>query len=377
MNASVTSAGGVVSRAASPGREGGASGGTDDAGSFAGIMDSQARAPEHAEGGSAGARTRSSAAAARGTAPGGAQCAATSTTTADAAQPESEACEDDAGLLDDGMVESLLGSGEAAASTAPAPALAADPATPRDVTEPPLVASPAPWPPLPLHDDVLERSLGEALERLDPAASAAGGLAAQAGERLAATLEAVVERLADGAGAGSGAEVLDGDDAPSLLPAGEVRSSARAHGSEAAAAARAPELRSPPGTPAWTDELGARVSWMLERGEQVASLRLNPENLGPLQVLIAVREGETTVWFGASQAETRAALEHSLPRLREMLGASGLSLANAGVFSHTPRDPQRGFTAAALARASQESGADPGGASVTSVTRQGLIDLYA
>jgi flagellar hook-length control protein FliK len=136
-------------------------------------------------------------------------------------------------------------------------------------------------------------------------------------------------------------------------------------------------LRAPLGTPAWTDELGSRVTWMLEQGEQVASLRLSPENLGPLDVRIAVREGETTVWFGAVQPETRAALEQSLPRLREMLGASGLALANAGVFSQTPRDPQRGFTAAALARAAVEGGADPALAGVNGVTHRGLVDLYA
>lgn len=366
MNASVTSAGGVVSRAASPGRESGASGGTDDAGSFAGIMDSRNRAPERTDEGSSGTPARTGAAAPRGTDPGGSQSGAASATAVDMAQ--AEGCEDDAETLDDEMVESLLGVGEGTAPAAPVVVPVADPAATRTPPESPLAA---PWPSLPVRGEAFERSPGEALERLDPAASAAGGLAAQVGERLAATLEATVERLADGAGTtGSG-------DAPTLLAAGETRSAARTPGSEAAAAARAPELRSPPGTPAWTDELGSRVSWMLERGEQVASLRLTPENLGPLEVRIAVREGETTVWFGASQAETRAALEQSLPRLREMLGASGLSLANAGVFSHTPRDPQRGFTAAALARASQESGADPGGASVTYVTRHGLIDLYA
>ena len=116
---------------------------------------------------------------------------------------------------------------------------------------------------------------------------------------------------------------------------------------------------------------------MVDRGEQVASLRLSPENLGPVEVRIAVREGETSVWFAAAHADTRAALEQSLPRLREMLGASGLSLADASVFSQTPRDPQRGFTSAALARAAQESGADPAGGIVMQVSRPGLVDLYA
>jgi flagellar hook-length control protein FliK len=164
---------------------------------------------------------------------------------------------------------------------------------------------------------------------------------------------------------------------PTITPA-ESRPGSRATGLEAAQPpARPPELRAPLGSGAWTDELGARVTWMVDRGDQFASLRLSPENLGPLEVRIAVREGETSVWFGAAQAETRAALEQSLPRLREMLGASGLSLADAGVFSHTPRDPQRGFTTAALARASQESGVDATGAIVMQVSNRGLVDLYA
>lgn len=160
--------------------------------------------------------------------------------------------------------------------------------------------------------------------------------------------------------------------------AAEIRATERTSVAQPAqATGRPPDLRAPLGSTAWADELGARVTWMVDRGEQVASLRLSPENLGPVEVRIAVREGETSVWFGATHADTRAALEQSLPRLREMLGASGLSLADAGVFSHTPRDPQRGFTSAALARAAQESGADPAGGIVMQVSRRGLVDLYA
>jgi flagellar hook-length control protein FliK len=159
---------------------------------------------------------------------------------------------------------------------------------------------------------------------------------------------------------------------------GELRATDRAASAQPAqSASRPPELRAPLGSTAWADELGARVTWMIDRGEQVASLRLSPENLGPVEVRIAVREGETSVWFGAAHADTRAALEQSLSRLRDMLGASGLSLADAGVSSQTPRDPQRGFTAAALARAAQESGADPSGGIVMQVSRRGLVDLYA
>ncbi len=105
------------------------------------------------------------------------------------------------------------------------------------------------------------------------------------------------------------------------------------------AASLAPSVNTPVGSLAWRDQIAGRVSWMIDNGEQQASLRLSPENLGPLEVRIAVREGEASVWFGASQAETRAALEQAMPRLREMLAGSGLSLTNSGVFSHSPRDP--------------------------------------
>ncbi len=184
---------------------------------------------------------------------------------------------------------------------------------------------------------------------------------------------------ADGSSAGS--EVCSAADAAGVGTTsgiGEGRPIARANASQPAGApAAALELRSPLGSGAWRDELGARVTWMVDRGDHVASLRLSPENLGPLEVRIAVREGETSVWFGAASAETRAALEQSLPRLKELLGAAGLSLADAGVFGHAPQDPRRGFTAAALARASQESGVDSAGSIVMQVSRRGLVDLYA
>jgi flagellar hook-length control protein FliK len=211
----------------------------------------------------------------------------------------------------------------------------------------------------------------------------------QEGERQARlALDAAARMAAPGAqaegaaGASAPGSLENAAGAPGAVnPAGlavEVRGTDRTSATQMAQApGRPPDMRAPLGSTAWADELGARVTWMVDRGEQVASLRLSPENLGPVEVRIAVREGETSVWFGATHAETRAALEQSLPRLREMLGASGLSLADAGVFSHTPRDPQRGFTSAALARAAQESGADPAGGIVMQVSRRGLVDLYA
>jgi flagellar hook-length control protein FliK len=95
------------------------------------------------------------------------------------------------------------------------------------------------------------------------------------------------------------------------------------------------ELRAPVGSPAFTRQLSDEITWMMQQGRDAVSIKLSPEQLGPIEVRISIRESDATVWFGAAQAETRSAIEQSLPRLREMLSAQGLMLSDAGVFKDT------------------------------------------
>jgi flagellar hook-length control protein FliK len=92
------------------------------------------------------------------------------------------------------------------------------------------------------------------------------------------------------------------------------------------------------GTPRWSDEIAARVNLMSQRDVHAASLRLSPEHLGPLEIQITVQNDKTSVWFGAAHADTRAALEQAMPRLRELLSSQGLVLSDSGVFREPPRD---------------------------------------
>lgn len=131
----------------------------------------------------------------------------------------------------------------------------------------------------------------------------------------------------------------------------------------------------PLSSPQWAQDFAARVSWIVDRGDQAASISLSPEELGPVEIRVAIREGEASIWFGAAQPETRQAIEQAIPRLREMLSASGLSLADAGVYKQAPRDPQRGFLRSDSARATRET-VDAGSAQV-GIRRLGLIDDYA
>lgn len=135
-------------------------------------------------------------------------------------------------------------------------------------------------------------------------------------------------------------------------------------------------VHTPVGAAGWPGELGEEVLLLTGEGRQSASIRLSPEHLGPLEVRIAVRDGETTVYFGAAQAETRAALEQALPRLRELLASQGLLLADAGVFRDAPRDPPRATSAAGTGGDGERAGRrDEQEARV--LRAAGLVDVYA
>jgi len=134
-------------------------------------------------------------------------------------------------------------------------------------------------------------------------------------------------------------------------------------------------LRNPVGTHAWKDELGTQLTWMAMNGREAASLRLSPEHLGPLEIRISMREGEASVYFGASNPDTRSALEQSLPRLRELFASNGLVLADAGVSRDAPRNAFKPSPHSPLTRGVSDASSE---ATVKSITlaRAGLIDTY-
>ena len=98
-----------------------------------------------------------------------------------------------------------------------------------------------------------------------------------------------------------------------------------------AAAAASEELSAHVGTDAWNDQVGQKVIYMVGAEDQTASLTLNPPDLGPLQVVLSVSNGQADVTFSSNQLEVRQALENALPRLQEMMSESGIALGNATV----------------------------------------------
>ena len=112
---------------------------------------------------------------------------------------------------------------------------------------------------------------------------------------------------------------------------------------------------------------------MVRGGESKASLQLTPVDLGPVEVNVTVRDSQATVHFGAAQADTRALLEASLPRLREMLAAQGFHLMDASVSQGLARQARQDAPAATHHTAEPEVETR----TARSVHLTSLLDLYA
>jgi flagellar hook-length control protein FliK len=115
---------------------------------------------------------------------------------------------------------------------------------------------------------------------------------------------------------------------------------------------------------------------MAHQGIESASLRLSPEHLGPMEVQISVQNGDASVWFGATQADTRSALQQALPHLRDLFASQGLNLSNAGVFQQAPKDQSRSPRSNAVTSLSAVSAVEAPATTATRL-RLGLVDTYA
>lgn len=138
------------------------------------------------------------------------------------------------------------------------------------------------------------------------------------------------------------------------------------------------------GVKGWGGAIADRVMWMVQGEQQFAKLRLNPPNLGPLEVRVNVYQDQTSVSFLAQHAAVREALEAALPRLREMFDQQSLQLVRADVSdpgtqqggnADDPSDPSGARSG--LWGQDAEEGAAEGGVRTLSGAGDGLVDLFA
>jgi flagellar hook-length control protein FliK len=92
----------------------------------------------------------------------------------------------------------------------------------------------------------------------------------------------------------------------------------------------------------WERTLGHQLNWMVNNRLHEAEIKVNPPDLGPLEVRVSQHHNQTSVTFFSHEAAVREALENALPRLREMLDSQGISLNQAQVSDQSLARQQAG-----------------------------------
>ena len=94
--------------------------------------------------------------------------------------------------------------------------------------------------------------------------------------------------------------------------------------------------------PRFGSALSERVQWLVKEGIQSAELTLHPQDMGPIRIEMSIDGTAASIDFAATQADTRAAIEQSLPRLRDLLADQGLQLGGTQIGADTSRQDNPG-----------------------------------
>jgi flagellar hook-length control protein FliK len=78
-------------------------------------------------------------------------------------------------------------------------------------------------------------------------------------------------------------------------------------------------------------QLKERINLMINQKIQVAEIRLDPAELGQMQIRVNLQQEQATVQFIVQQQHAKELLEQQMPRLREMLQQQGIQLGEGQV----------------------------------------------
>ena len=132
------------------------------------------------------------------------------------------------------------------------------------------------------------------------------------------------------------------------------------------------------GSPQWSQAVGEKVLWLAAQNVSAAEIRLDPPELGPMQVKVSVNQDQATVTFTSHNPVVRDALDQQLNRLREMFAEQGLNLVNVDVsdksFAQQERDQEESGQGRANAGVEEDELAPVAETSIASLC---LVDHYA
>lgn len=224
--------------------------------------------------------------------------------------------------------------------------------------------------------------------------ASSGGKAAGSDDPLSAILDEIMPAVREASAAANGQGISSAvsatareNTAPAQQqvlpqPFTDLMTGLRAAPSHGASPAAAPPVVF--NQPGWDQALGERVRWLVTQRFQAAEIHLDPPELGPVEVRLALDRDKASVQFISPHAAVREAIEAATPRLREMLGQGGIELIDVNVGQHSadrqsPLHPDFGAPRHALKAFApgDRDGDEAILASMTSpISPRGLVDCY-
>lgn len=135
--------------------------------------------------------------------------------------------------------------------------------------------------------------------------------------------------------------------------------------------------------PGWSQQVADKVMWMSSQNLQSAEIKLDPAELGRLDVKITISQEHTQITFNSAHAGVRDSLESQMHRLREMFAQQGMQDVDVNVAdqSQAQQDSRERAANQQLLEGDVESH-DDHAQHVTSIREQhdgrlGMVDYYA
>ncbi|WP_418113420.1 flagellar hook-length control protein FliK [Vibrio scophthalmi] len=95
-----------------------------------------------------------------------------------------------------------------------------------------------------------------------------------------------------------------------------------------------------------SEQVAERVQMMLSKNLKNIDIRLDPPELGRMQIRMNMNGDGTNVHFTVANSQARDIVEQAMPRLREMLAQQGLQLGDTSVQQQASGQQQNGYAAA-------------------------------
>ena len=138
--------------------------------------------------------------------------------------------------------------------------------------------------------------------------------------------------------------------------------------------------------PEGQQQLNEKIRWMVNARNTMAEIRLDPPELGSMQVRVNVSGDAASVSFVVQSQQAKDALAEAMPRLRDMLSEQGIELGDAQVRKDNSSGNESGqqfannsSTSTGDQNSANSDGMDESAAIEQSITREmkGGIDYYA